>query len=106
MEIGSDQGDGNSQACKRAESAHRREINPKHGNDSAGNGHMAGRKGCIFRPAVKKIEPVDPVVNERGIVVNPCIWPGSAEDEFELGLGRFGNDEANAAKERAFLASR
>ena len=31
--------------------------------------------------------------------MNPGVWPSSPENKFELILGRFGHDEADAAKE-------
>ena len=55
---------------------------------------------------MEQIEPVGAVANERRIILNPGIRPGSPEEKFELILGRLSHDEADAANESGGLIFR
>jgi len=54
---------------------------------------------------MKRIEPIDPVANERGIVENLGLWPRTPENEFELDLEQFGDRQACHSQYRCRLES-
>src|SRR5262249_58204732 len=81
MEVGSDEADADDGHRERIEDAVSRIANPEDRRHRANRRHVAGGKSGEAWPAVKRVEAVDAVADERGIVAHPGFRPGSPEGE-------------------------
>ena len=100
MVVGADEAYGYGYEYEQIDRSQFRIEHPQHGDHRAGDGRMSGWKRFVSSSAVKQIEPVGAVANERRIILNPGVRPRSSENKFELIFGRLGHDEADAANKR------
>src|SRR5437763_12933374 len=96
MVVVADEPDADDRHGESIENLEVRIANPQNRHYRANRRHMPGRESGESRPAMKGVEAVHAVADERRIVAHPGFRPGSSESEFELDLDRLRDGEARA----------
>ena len=96
--IGADQPDRDRQHDQRIKRPQPGIQDPKHRDHGAGRRRVSGGERGVAGPAVKRVEAIGTVMDERRIVLHPGIRPQPSKDEFELALDRFSHNQADAAQ--------